>query len=118
MLMRDGKPLPLARLELRKELADDYAELLPEVETHEWRTTRGLQEIIVRCAPTQALEGLPIMLHDNTERRRLLALLDKIGADERVLGTSPSEDQIATLARIRAVLSEKPHRPQRPRHAS
>ncbi|WP_354677151.1 DUF3141 domain-containing protein [Cupriavidus plantarum] len=115
MLMRDGKPLPLARLELRKELADDYAELLPDVETHEWRTTRGRQEIIVRCAPRQALEGLPIMLHDNAERRRLLALLDKIGADERVIGAPPSEDQIATLARIRAVLSGKPHRP---RHVS
>ncbi|WP_342050174.1 MULTISPECIES: DUF3141 domain-containing protein [unclassified Cupriavidus] len=112
MLTRDGKPLPLARLELRKELAEDYADLLPEVDTHAWRTTRGLQEIIVRGAPAEALQGLPIMLRDNADRRRLLTLLDKVAADERVIGATPSEDQRAMLARIRAVLSSGPRRPR------
>lgn len=113
LLMRQGEPLPLARLELRKELVDDYADFLPELDAYEWRTIRGRQEIIVRHAPEQALEALPILLHVPADRRRLLALLDTLATDERMTGSQPSEEQRAMLARIRAVLATKPERPRR-----
>jgi hypothetical protein len=35
-------------------------------------------------------------------------LLDKLSTDERVLGSQPTPEQAATLARIRAVLARKP----------
>jgi hypothetical protein len=55
LLTRSGEPLPLSRLALRGELADNYAEYLPEIPMDQWRRMRGEQEIIVRFEPDQAL---------------------------------------------------------------
>ena len=46
-----GKPLPLERLHLRRELIDDYRALLPETAPDEQRRIRGEQDIIVRYEP-------------------------------------------------------------------
>ncbi|QYY32775.1 MULTISPECIES: DUF3141 domain-containing protein [Cupriavidus] len=113
LLKRQGEPLPLSRLELRKELVTDYAELLPELPPETWRRIRGQQELITLYAPEQALETLPVLLRDKSDRDRLQSLADKLRADERLLGTTPTPEQAAMLARIRTVLSVKTERPRR-----
>jgi hypothetical protein len=113
MLKRHGEPLPLSRLEMRKEMVADYAEYLPELPHHEWRKIRGQQEIIVRYAAERAMETLPVLLQDPADRERLLTLLDKLSADERVLGSKPTAEQVAMLARVRKTLAEKPERLRR-----
>ncbi|WER49163.1 DUF3141 domain-containing protein [Cupriavidus sp. WKF15] len=113
LLKRQGEPLPLSRLELRKELVTDYAELLPELLPEAWRRIRGQQELITLYAPEQALQTLPLLLRDSADRERLQALAEKLRADERVLGSQPTPEQAAMLERIRSVLSVKPERPRR-----
>ncbi|WP_373380355.1 DUF3141 domain-containing protein, partial [Cupriavidus nantongensis] len=110
LLNRKGEPLPLSRLELRKELVTDYADFLPELPPDAWRKTRGQQELITRYAPEQALETLPALLRHQADRQRLHALAEKLRTDERLLGTSPTAEQAAMLGRIRAVLAPKPER--------
>jgi pimeloyl-ACP methyl ester carboxylesterase len=106
LLMRKGVPLPLSRLELRQELWSEYADYLPRIQPHDWRRIRGEQEIIARYEPEQAIETLPRLLHDHADRERLLTLLAKLMADKRVQNTSPSDEQVAMLARIRHVLAD------------
>lgn len=110
LLNRQGEPLPLSRLELRKELVTDYADLFPELAPDAWRKVRGQQEIIVRYAPGQALETLPSLLRHQADRRRLHALADKLRTDERLLGTTPTAEQAAMLEQIRTVLADRPER--------
>lgn len=113
LLKRKGEPLPLSRLELRKELVDDLVEFLPEMPMDEWRRIRGQQEIIARYAPEQAIEALPALLRDPADRQRLHALASKLRADERLLGYEPTAEQAAMLRRIQAVLAggaERQHR--------
>ncbi len=98
---------------MRKELVTDYAELLPELPPEAWRRIRGQQELITLYAPEQALETLPVLLRDKSDRDRLQSLAEKLRADERLLGTTPTAEQAAMLARIRTVLSVKPERPGR-----
>jgi pimeloyl-ACP methyl ester carboxylesterase len=107
LLMRKGVPLPLSRLELRQELCAEYQDYLPDVSPHEWRRIRGEQEIITQFEPQRSLETLPLLLQDESDRDRLVTLLAKLLADERVQGTPASEDQVAMLSRIRAVLGRK-----------
>ena len=107
LLTRTGEPLPLSRLALRGELADVYAEYLPEVPIDQWRRMRGEQEIIVRFEPDQALLTLPSLVTDRADRKRLLTLLDKLMADERVQSDQPTEQQRTMLSRIHEVLSER-----------
>ena len=109
-----GEPLPLSRLELRHELIADYAPYLPGVAPHEWRRTRGEQEIIARYEPDLAVQTLPQLLENHAEREKFVALLDKLMVDERVLATSPTAAQTAMLARIRDVLADKPGKLERP----
>lgn len=113
LLKRQGEPLPLSRLELRKELVTDYADLLPELLPEAWRRIRGQQEIITVYAPDQALETLSVLLQDQADRDRLRTLAEKLKADERLLGSAPTAEQAAMLERIRAVLLAKPERPRR-----
>ncbi|KWR90616.1 DUF3141 domain-containing protein [Cupriavidus sp. IDO] len=108
LLTRSGEPLPLSRLELRKELVSDYAEYLPTLAPDAWRRIRGLQEIIVQRAPDQSIRTLPALLHDPADRERLLTLLDKLSTDEHLLGSQRTPEQAAMLARIRAALAGKP----------
>ena len=110
LLSRSDEPLPLSRLEMRQELASAYAEYLPDMPMHDWRRVRGTQEIIARAEPDEAVATLPALLGEPNDRARILALLDKLMSDRRVLGSAPTAAQQAMLARIRAVLGEKPAR--------
>ncbi|OLL31199.1 poly(3-hydroxybutyrate) depolymerase [Burkholderia sp. SRS-W-2-2016] len=105
LLSRKGASLPLARFELRKELAESYAHYLPEIGIDEWRRIRGEQEIIVTFAPDEAIATLPALLADAKDRERFVELLGKLSADERVLQSAPDAAQRAAFERIRAVLA-------------
>jgi len=113
LLARKGEPLPLARLALRHDVAQTYAEYLPDLPADQWRRIRGEQEIIVSYEPEQAVATLPMLLADGTDHERLLTLLDKLLADERVQSVEPTDAQRAMLGRIRAVLgpNSTPERP-------
>lgn len=115
LLQRRGEPLPLSRLELRKELVLDYLELLPDLSAEAWRRVRGQQEIIVSHAPERALETLPALLGDPSDRERLQALVGKLKTDRRLLGMTPTAEQAAMLDRLREVL---PLRAEGPRGAA
>jgi pimeloyl-ACP methyl ester carboxylesterase len=107
LLARRGEPLPLSRLFTRKELAETYADYLPQLPPDQWRRIRGEQEIIVNHEPEQAIATLPVLLGDTTERERLLTLLGHLLADERVLGTRPTEAQRIMFERIRSILTKQ-----------
>lgn len=106
-----GETLPLSRLVKRKELAQSYAEYMPDVPLDQWRRIRGEQEIITHYAPEQALATLPDLLRDRADRERLLALIDKLMADPRVQATQPSEAQLAMVERLRELLHGAPVQP-------
>ena len=113
LLARKGEPLPIARLDMRKELVADYADYMPKLPLDQWRRIRGEQEIIAHYDREQALGTLPALLADRADREKLLTLLDKLMADERVQHAKPTPEQLAMLERIRAVLSGKPMRERR-----
>jgi len=104
LLARKGEPLPLTRLALRKELATEFHDLLPEMPLDQWRRMRGEQEIIVRYEPERAIETLPMLLHGDTDRTRLMTLLHRVATDERIQQQKPTDGQLAMLSRIRRVL--------------
>jgi hypothetical protein len=104
--------LPLSRLFTRKELAEVYADYLPNLPPDQWRRIRGEQEIIVCHEPEQAVATLPLLLGDKADRERLLALLGHLLVDERVLGTGPTEAQRAMFERIRSILTKQSTREQ------
>jgi pimeloyl-ACP methyl ester carboxylesterase len=104
LLAHRDEPLPLSRLQLAQELIEEYAELLPELAPDEARRIQGEQEIIARYEPDRAVETLPVLLAGRKDRTRLLTLLDRVLADERVQRIEPSPEQKAMLARIRSVL--------------
>jgi pimeloyl-ACP methyl ester carboxylesterase len=104
LLARHGEPLPLERLALRKELMDDYAGLLPDLDPAAWRRLRGEQEVIVRHVPEQALATLPKLLTSRDDRARLLRLFESLMADPRLQGFKPNAEQVAMLATVRAEL--------------
>ncbi|WP_321939931.1 DUF3141 domain-containing protein [Paraburkholderia sp. J8-2] len=104
LLARHGEPLPLARLNLRHELAKDYAAYLPQLPGDQWRRVRGEQEIIVHYEPDQALATLPNLLRDRKDREKLLELAEKLLADRRVQATEPTPAQLSMLDSIRACL--------------
>ena len=112
LLTRSDEPLPLSRLEMRQELLADYAEYLPDMPLHEWRRVRGTQEVIVRHEPDQALASLPTLLAEPNARARLLGLIDKLMADRRVIGRSPTSAQTTMAAHIRSLFREKAPRRQ------
>jgi pimeloyl-ACP methyl ester carboxylesterase len=112
-----GETLPLSRLVKRKELAQSYAEYMPDVPLDQWRRIRGEQEIITHYAPEQALATLPDLLRDRADRERLLALIDKLMADPRVQATQPSEAQLAMVERLRELLHGAPAQPPGFAHA-
>jgi pimeloyl-ACP methyl ester carboxylesterase len=107
LIARRGEPLPLARLALRKELAEEFHDLLPDMPLDQWRRMRGEQELIVRYEPDRALETLPMLLHSDSDRTRLLALLDHIATDDRIQKQKPTDEQLAMLSRIRRVFERE-----------
>jgi hypothetical protein len=104
LLARKGEPLPLERVQLKKELLGDYKRLLPAMTIAEARRVRGEQELIVRYEPEQAIATLPQLLPEKADRDRLLSLLDRLMADERVQTRKPSAEQVAMLERIRQLV--------------
>src|SRR5262249_12549931 len=74
LLERHGVPLPLARVQLKHELAAKFADLLPETSMEEQRRIRGLQDLIVRYAPERAMSTLPQLLAKPADRNRLRTL--------------------------------------------
>jgi hypothetical protein len=91
-------------VQLAQELLDDYRDLLPDLALDEVRRIGGEQEIIARYEPERAVETLPALLPDRADRDRLLKLLERVLADERVQRIRPSPEQAAMLVRIRQVL--------------
>ncbi len=108
LLVRRGEPLPLSRFVLKKELAEEYADLLPKLALHEWRRIRGEQEIIVRYEPARALATLPQLVADPVDRDRLIKLARRLLADERVQSNKASPEQLAMLKAIGEVLQVQP----------
>jgi hypothetical protein len=107
LMAHEDKPLPLARVQLAQELIEDYRDLLPDLALDEVRRIGGEQEIIARYEPERAIETLPALLADPADRDRLLTLLERVLADERVQRIQPSAEQTAMLARIRQVLGAR-----------
>jgi pimeloyl-ACP methyl ester carboxylesterase len=107
LLARTGRPIPLARLDLKRELVKKYDALLPRVKPEDWRRVRGEQEVLVELEPEAALAALPGLLPDSADRVRLLSLLDRIIEEGGAHGASPTAGQQATLARVRELLSTR-----------
>jgi len=103
LLAGTDEPVPLSLLTTAQELIKDYADLMPPLPMDQWRRIRGEQEIIARYEPERALETLPRLLDDD-ERVRLLALMERVVADKRVLAMKPTARQAAMLERIRKAL--------------
>jgi pimeloyl-ACP methyl ester carboxylesterase len=114
LLKRKGAALPLSRLELKQELMNDYAAFLPSLPRDKARRVRGAQELIVRRDPEKALATLPELVAQAADRDRLLMLLERLLADARVQGEGPSDEQLAMLTRIRAVLGSPAPRRRQP----
>jgi hypothetical protein len=104
LMAHEDAPFPLSRLELAHELLDDYHDLLPDLPLDQVRRIAGEQEIIARYEPERAVETLPLLLSERTDRNRLLTLLDRVLADPRVLRIEPTAQQQAMLVSIRRVL--------------
>ncbi len=109
LLAHKDEPLPLSRLQLAQDLIEEYADLLPELPLDEARRIGGEQEIIARHERERAVDTLPLLLAHHKDRDRLLLLLDRVLADERVQRIEPSAEQQAMLARIRGVLRSASH---------
>ena len=117
MAHRD-EPLPLSRLQLAHELIEEYHDMLPDLPPDQVRRIAGEQEIIARYEPEKAIETLPLLLARQKDRVRLLSLLERVLADPRVQRVEPSDEQRATLARIRDVLGAVNHVPRAPRRGN
>ena len=110
LLARRGEPLPLARLALKQELTTEYRTLLPDLAPDEWRRIRGEQDIIVRYEPEKAIAALPKLLSKPGDRERLVTLVRRLLADERMRRFVPTTEQLAMVENIGATLDVKPAR--------
>jgi pimeloyl-ACP methyl ester carboxylesterase len=105
LMAHKDEPLPLSRLQLAHDLLEEYRDFLPELPLDEARRIGGEQEIIARYERDKAVAALPSLLRDADDRKRLLDLLDRVLADQRVQRIQPSAAQKTMLARIRSVLA-------------
>ena len=105
LLARKGEPLLLSRLQMKQELMSDYRELLPAMPPEQWRRVRGEQEIIVRYEPEQALSTLPKLLSHHADRQKLVTLVQRLLADERIQRAKPSSEQLAMIEHIGEALA-------------
>jgi pimeloyl-ACP methyl ester carboxylesterase len=121
LLARKGEPFPLARIELKAKMAEEYRDLLPELASDQWHRIRGRQEIICRYEPEVALAALPKLLASATEREQFLTVVDKLMADPRIPRDRVSTTQRTMARRIHGLLdaaaAPAPARRTRPRLA-
>ena len=117
LLARKGEPVLLSRLQMKQELMAEYGELLPDIAPDEWRRIRGEQDIIVRYEPEQALATLPKLLHDPLDREKLLTLLRRMLADDRVQRAHPTTEQLAMVDNIGEALEVGMSRASNPKRA-
>jgi hypothetical protein len=110
LLARRGAPLPLARLALKRELAAEYHDLLPDFSPEEWRRVRGEQDIIVRYEPEKAIATLPKLLAKPGDRARLVTLVRSLLADERMRRFAPTTEQLTMIESIGETLDVPPAR--------
>ena len=108
LLARKGEPMLLSRLQMKHELMTEYRDLLPAMPPDHWRRIRGEQEIIVRYEPEQALATLPKLLADPVDREKLVTLVRRLLADERVQRAKPSTEQLAMVEHIGEALDVSP----------
>ncbi len=108
LLARKGEPMLLSRLQMKHELMTEYRDLLPAMPPDQWRRIRGEQEIIVRYEPEQALATLPKLLADSADREKLVTLVRRLLADERVQRAKPSTEQLAMVEHIGEALDVSP----------
>jgi len=105
LLARKGEPVLLSRLQMKQELKSDYRELLPAMPDDQWRRVRGEQEIIVRYEPEQALATLPKLLSRRGDREKLVTLVQRLLADDRIRRAKPSTEQLAMFEHIGETLA-------------
>lgn len=109
LLATRGVPIPLNRIRLKHEVAGKLSTLLPKTSPEQQRRIRGTQDIIVRYEPKRALETLPKLLTNRSERQRLLTLLDQVTTPENLRQLHPTPQQISMLKSIHDILRvEKP----------
>lgn len=117
LLARGGAPLPLARLALKHELTAEYRDLLPDLQPDQWRRIRGEQDIIVRYEPEKAVAALPKLLSKRGDRGRLIALVRRLLADERMRRFAPTTEQLAMIENIGETLDVQPTKSRGRAHA-
>jgi pimeloyl-ACP methyl ester carboxylesterase len=105
LLARKGEPLPLARVELKAALAEEFADLLPPLRADQWKKIRGRQEIICRYEADHAVQSLPLLLGGDGDHVRFMTVLERLVGDPRVATARASAGQHAMLQRIRDVLT-------------
>jgi pimeloyl-ACP methyl ester carboxylesterase len=113
LLALRGAPLPLARLALKQQLTSEYHDLLPDFAPDEWRRIRGEQDIIVRYEPEKAVATLPKLLAKPGDRERLVTLVRRLLADERMRRFEPTTEQLAMIENIGETLDVAPARSRR-----
>ncbi len=113
LLARKGEPLLLSRLQMKQELMADYRDLLPSMPADQWRRVRGEQEIVVRYEPDKAIATLPRLLAKQEDRERLVRLVQRLLADERVQRAKPSNEQLAMVEHIGETLAVGAGAPRR-----
>jgi len=111
LINRVDVPIPLSRLELRRDLVEDYAEFLPALSREQMRRIRGEQDIVVRYEPERALHTLPKLLADAADRERLLTLIERLLGDDRVRARKLTAEDLARVDSILGVLGAPPRRP-------
>jgi hypothetical protein len=100
---------------MKQELMSDYRDLLPAMPPDQWRRVRGEQEIIVRYEPERALATLPKLLAHHGDRQKLVTLVQRLLADERVQRAKPSNEQLAMIEHIGETLAVDTSAPPTPR---
>jgi hypothetical protein len=108
LLARKGEPIPLERIAMKREVLEEYRDLLPAISLEQARRNRGVQEIIVNYEPQRALDTLPQLLSAPEDRERLAAFVQRLLQDRRMQAAKPTAEQLDMLARIRAVLGLEP----------
>jgi hypothetical protein len=100
LLIKRGVAIDLDKIALKKELATEYAALLPRIDFSTARQVRGAQELIVEHAPDLAVETLPKLLENRADRERFAQLFERLLGDSRLSQAQFEPKQKAMFERI------------------